>query len=160
MTRLRLLAGVGAALAVMALTAGSAAAGTLTITVRSVTVSLVRHDTKPKGFSKGDTIVNRDRLVNAVAQFGRKKGATVGADRTTTTFTSADTAVITGTVTLPGGTLTLGGKLIGLTNGELAVRVVGGSGKYAHAKGMLTVGTEPDNVLNTYRLVLPSPFAA
>ncbi len=140
--------------------AAGAAAGTVTIKVTSVTRSLVKHDVAPKGFSKGDTVVDRDRLLNAAPQFGRKKGAVVGKDATTTTFTGPHTATIRGTVTLPGGTLILRGELVGLTNGGLAVPVVGGTGKYAKAHGTLTVGTGKTRVLNTYRLVLPAPFAA
>jgi hypothetical protein len=140
--------------------AGAAGTGTLTIKVISVTVSLVRHDVAPKGIGKGDTVVDRDRLLNAVKQFGKKKGAVVGRDSTTTTFTSSHTATIKGTVKLPGGTLILGGELVGLTDGGLSVPVVGGTGRYAKARGTLTVGAGKSRVLNTYRLVLPAPFAA
>jgi hypothetical protein len=159
--RTQLLLGIGAGLLLGALTAGPAGATTtVTIKVTSVTIALHRHDVRPKGASKGDTVVDHDRLLNAVAQFGKKKGAPVGADNTTTTFTGPHSATIKGTVTLPGGTLTLGGELVGLSNGDLAVQVVGGTGKYADARGSLVVGTGRNRVLNTYRLVLPSPFAA
>jgi len=149
-----------AALLLCALSAGNARAGALTIEVTSVTTSLVRHDLPPKGYGKGDTVVDRDRLLNAVAQFGKRKGVVVGTDSTTTTFTSAHTAVISGTVTLPGGTLVVKGELIGLTNGGLVAPVVGGTGRYAKATGTVTVGPGADHVLNTYRLVIPTPFSA
>ena len=64
---------------------------------------LVEHDTPPKGPSKGDTVVYRDRLVNAVRQFGRKQGAVVGRDRGTMTYTSRSSARFDGVATLPGG---------------------------------------------------------
>ncbi len=126
----------------------------------SVTVSLHSRDVAPRGFSKGDTVVGRDRLLNAAAQFGKKKGAVVGTDDTTTTFTSAHTATIKGTVRLPGGTLTIAGEVIGLKNGGFAVPVAGGTGKFADAHGTLTVAAGANDVLNTYLIVLPAALAA
>jgi hypothetical protein len=149
-----------AGLVLAALTAGGAAAGTTTIELTSITVSLHRHDVAPKGYSKGDTVVGRDRLLNAKAQFGKKKGVVVGHDSSVTTFTSAHTATIRGTVTLPGGTLILRGEVIGLSNGGLTAPVVGGTGTYAHAHGTVTVGAGTKRVLNTYLLILPAPFTA
>ena len=72
------------------------AAKTRTIVVISNTVTFSRHDVAPKGASKGDTVVYRDRLVNAAAQFGKQKGALVGSDAGTLTFTSANTAALQG----------------------------------------------------------------
>ena len=157
---MRAATGICAALLVGALSAGEARAGAVTIEVTSVTTSLVRHDVAPKGYGKGDTVADRDRLLNAAPQFGKRKGAAVGTDSTTTTFTSTHTAVISGTVTLPGGTLTIRGELIGLTKGGLVAPVVGGTGRYAKATGTVTVGPGTDHVLNTYRLVIPTPFSA
>jgi len=122
-----------------------------TIRVTSVTVSMVSHDVKPTGASKGDSITYRDELVNATAQFGRRKGAVVGSDSGTMTFTSAHTARFEGKAILPGGTLTLSGSVYTTTDG-LVVPVTGGTGAYAHLHGTLTVGSGKDHVPNTYRL--------
>src|SRR6476469_6601265 len=73
----------------------------LTIAVTSVSISIKPTDVAPTGASKGDTVVYRDRLLNAKAQFGRVKGAAVGSDRGTMTFTSAHTATFSGVAVLP-----------------------------------------------------------
>jgi Dirigent-like protein len=145
-----------ATLAVLALAVSSAAAGgsdTQTIRVTSVTVKLVTHDVAPKGASKGDTVTYRDKLLNATAaQFGKSKGTRVGSDSGKLTFTSANTAVFDGEASLPGGTLTLRGNVIGLRDGGLVIPVTGGTGTFAHMTGTLTVGAGSQNVPNTYHL--------
>jgi hypothetical protein len=145
------------ALAVMtaAVVAPAAAAKKVTIALTSVSISAKQHDVVPKGTSKGDTIVYRDRLLNAKAQFGRAKGATVGADRGTMTFTSPHAARFSGVAVLPGGTLTLEGKVIALPNKSLAIPVTGGTGDFAKAKGYVLVGPGAKRALNTYTLTLP-----
>ena len=147
-----LLAGV---LAFAALPAATASGATQEIRVISVTVSTVSHDVKPKGASKGDTIAYRDTLVNAAPQFGKKKGAAVGSDSGTMTFTGPHTASFKGTAVLPGGTLTLSGPVYSTTAG-LVVPVTGGTGAFAHVHGTLLVGSGSKRVPNTYRLVRPS----
>jgi hypothetical protein len=146
---------------VLALAAVPAAlAQKTTITVRSETVVLKQHDIGPKGASKGDTIVQRDRLVNTGKQFGKKAGAVVGSDSGKLTFTSANTATFVGTTTLPGGTLTLRGVVYSLNDGSTVFQVTGGTGKYAGMHGTVTVGPERNHVLNTYRLTHTSALAA
>jgi uncharacterized membrane protein len=136
--------------------AAGAGAANKTILVTSVTLKMETHDIGAKGVSKGDTIVYRDRLLNAATQFGRKKGARVGSDRGTLTFTGAHTAKYDGSATLPGGTVTLRGLVTGVPGGGLIVPVVGGTGAFAHVHGTLTVGAGRNHVLNTYRLVSSS----
>jgi hypothetical protein len=111
------------------------------------------NDRPPKGSSKGDTVVYRDRLMNAVAQFGRKKGARVGSDRGTMTFTSAHRARFDGRARLPGGTLTLKGRVIALPNNAFAIPVTAGTGDYTGAKGYLVVAGGK-TALNVYRLTI------
>jgi len=140
---------------------GARAPQARTIRLTSITVSLVTHDKKPKGASKGDTIVYRDTLVNATPQFGRKTGAVVGSDSGIMTFTSAHTAVFRGVAKLPGGTLTLAGPVTG-TSGGLVIPVTGGTGAYARMHGTLTVGPGSKRAPNTYRLMrgsLTAPVA-
>lgn len=135
--------------------APGAEAGRLTFVVTSVGLTSKRTDVLPAGTSKGDRIVMRDRLLNAKAQFGRAKGAVVGSDHGTMTFTSAHAARFSGVAVLPGGTLVLSGKVVVLTAG-LAIPVTGGTGRFARAKGYVLVGRGTKRVLNTYSLSLPS----
>jgi hypothetical protein len=144
------------AVAVIALAAVPAATpATREIKVISVTVSTVSHDVGPKGASKGDTIVYRDKLVNAAPQFGKKTGVAVGSDSGTMTFTGTHTATFKGEAVLPGGTLTLSGSVYTSPEG-LVVPVTGGTGAFAHYKGTLLVGSGNKRVANTYRLIRPS----
>jgi hypothetical protein len=140
------------ALAAVALPATAAMVGARTIVVTSVTVKYVSHDRGAKGPSKGDTAVYRDRLLNAKAQFGKKKGANVGTDSGRLTFTGAHTATFKGKAKLPGGTLTLSGGVYSLQNGDFVVPVTGGTGAFAGMTGTLTVGTGKNHVRNTYTL--------
>ena len=138
--------------------AGSAiAAPPTTIRLVSVATSERMRDAPPAGPSKGDASIQTSRLLNAVAQFGKPKGAVVGRDSATITITSPTSATITGVATLPGGTLILRGALRIGTNGEAMFPVVRGTGRFAGARGTVTVtplGSET-RALNVYRLVYP-----
>jgi hypothetical protein len=137
----------------------AAASAPQTIRVTSVTISMVGHDVKPKGPSAGDSVTYRDRLLNVTAQFGKKKGAVVGSDRGKLTYLTAHTATFTGRVMLPGGTLRLSGAVYGTAAGGLVVPILGGTGRYADARGTLTVGSGRDRVLNTYSFTIKRPVA-
>jgi hypothetical protein len=139
-----------------AVLAPAAHAETITFSVMSVVVSAKPTDVPPKGASKGDKILERDRLVNTGARFGRAKGAVVGTDHGTLTFTSTHTARYSGTVVLPDGTIKLAGSITLLARGSLRIKVVGGTGRYAKATGSVVVGPGDKRSLNTYRLTLPS----
>jgi hypothetical protein len=150
-----------AALLAVAVVVGSASAATpaaggtpisLVITVKSVTTSIKRTDKPPKGASKGDRYVYRDRLVNVARQFGKPKGASVGRDAGSLTLTSSSTGVMTGVATLPGGTIRFGGKI---GSSPAPFSVLGGTGRYAHARGVLIVGAG-SSPLNIYRLTFPA----
>jgi autotransporter-associated beta strand protein len=140
--------------------APAAAATPRTILVTSDTVVMAVHDVRPHGPSRGDTVTYRDRLVNAVAQFGRPRGSTVGSDAGTLTFTGAHTATFRGTTRLPGGTLALVGAVYTLANGDLVIPVVSGTGSLAGLHGTLTVSSGRNHVLNTYRLTSTPPAIA
>jgi hypothetical protein len=135
--------------------ASAAQAETITFSVTSVSLSVNATDLQPKGTSKGDTIVYRNRLLNTAQRFGRPKGAVVGSDRGTLTFTGAHTARYSGTAILPNGTVRLAGIVTPLANGVLQFRVAGGTGRYAKAMGTVLVGAGSKRALNTYRLTLP-----
>lgn len=133
----------------------AAQAEKLTISVTSVVVSARKTDVVPKGTSKGDTIAMRDRLLNGKAQFGKKKGAVVGSDHGTMTFTGAHTARFSGVAVLPGGTLRLDGNVVPVTNG-LVIPITGGTGRFAKATGFVVVGHGDKTAPNTYVLTLPT----
>jgi hypothetical protein len=138
---------------------GVARAETLTIQVTSVVITIKPIDKQPKGTSKGDRIVQRNRLLNAVRQFGKKKGARVGTDSGTLVFTSAHSARFVGTTKLPGGTIKLKGVVRPLADGGLQIPVTGGTGRYAEATGTLRVAPGDKKVLNVYQLTLPGIVA-
>ena len=101
-------------------------------------------DRAPKGeVSPGDVIVSFDRLTNASAQFGRPKGARVGHDRGRFTFLTQTQMHVDGWTTLPGGRLHVR-SLVRKVRGEIvAMKVVGGSGAFAGARGTVTVTPYP-----------------
>lgn len=135
-----------------AASAPAAAARTMVIRLRSVTVAPSIKDLPPTGPSKGDVYGGRFRLLNVVPQLGRKAGAVVGTERSSLTLTSRTAAVIHGVVTLPGGTLVYGGR--GRLGSSAPIPVIRGTGRFAGARGTLTVGNG-NSPLNTYRLTLP-----
>ena len=105
----------------------------------------------------GDKVQAKNSLRNAVAQFGRPKGALVGSDLQTITVTSVTpTRVrVTLSVTLPGGTLRIAGTV---TSPKQALPVVGGSADFAGARGtseVKSLDADGDPALNIYRLSLP-----
>src|SRR5215203_4726339 len=137
---------------------------TRVIEVVSVELELVVKDTKPKkAANKGDSILFRDKLLNPAPQFGMAKGARVGSDRGTLTYTTAKRARFDGTATLPGGTLFLRGEVFSRREGGMAIPVAGGTGKFKGARGVLLVDPSnpktPNRALNTYRLTFPGPVA-
>lgn len=131
--------------------AASARETTVVIRVKSVPVSGILHDHAPKGLSKGDVYTGRDRLINAVPQFGKKAGAVVGSDRSTLTLTSPTIGLLTGVARFPGGTITFKGK--GRLGSSTRIPVVGGTGRFAGARGSMTVGSGYSPI-NTYRVSL------
>jgi hypothetical protein len=134
-----------------ATTPASAATPSIVITVKSITIASIPRDTPPKGASRGDRIILRDRLVNVRKQFGRPAGATVGRDEGTLRFTSPTTGTFDGVATLPGGTIRLHGII---HDGIETFTVAGGSGKYANARGTIAIGSGK-SPLNTYRISFP-----
>ena len=122
------------------------------IRLKSITVTSSFEDKSPKGPSRGDMVHARFRLLNVVPQFGRKVGAAVGTERSTYMFLSSKRVTLSGAVTLPGGTIRYGA--VGALGSSAPVPVVGGTGRFAGARGRLVVGTGR-SPLNTYYLTLP-----
>jgi hypothetical protein len=140
-----LVLGAGLGTTTAAPAAGSRA---IVITVRSVTTASIPSDRAPKGASKGDRVLLRDRLLNVRKQFGKPAGAMVGTDEGVLVLTSATSATFDGVTTLPGGTILLHGVF---REGIGTYSVAGGTGRYAHARGRVEIGNGP-SPLNTYRL--------
>jgi hypothetical protein len=143
-----ILLAVGAATGTTA--ASAAAPTTIVITVKSVTTASIPTDKAPKGASKGDRVLLRDRLINVAKQFGKPAGAVVGRDEGVLVLTSATSGTFDGVTTLPGGTIRLHGVI---RNGTESFSIAGGTGKYAHARGTIVVGPGK-SPLNTYHLKL------
>jgi hypothetical protein len=100
--------------------------------------------------------------VNVAPQFGKGANARVGVDRWTMTFTGAHSARVAGEAVLPGGRIRFSGPLTADAVNGLTIPVVGGTGRYAQASGVLVVGSGTSSSLNIYRLVLgkiPGPAA-
>jgi hypothetical protein len=129
----------------------------LVIRVLSVQTSVVYRDDPPKGSSPGDVIVQRDRLLNAARQFGRAAGAPVGSDTASVRIVTASTGVMTDTARFPDGTVVIEGTLSFMPHRPIMIPVVGGTGRYRHARGVYIEpgGGSPSNELNIFRLVLP-----
>jgi hypothetical protein len=117
-------------------------------------------DHSPKGYpDKGDVVRETSTLRNAVAQFGRPKGAIVGSDVWITTivippFGRAD---VKATTTVPGGTIRAVGTVTA-TQTTGSFRVVGGTAKYARARGTLSLrnlNASGSRGVIVYRLQLP-----
>jgi Dirigent-like protein len=134
---------------------GAAQAETLTIQLTSVVVKVRSIDTDPKGTSAGDRVIQRNKLLNTVRQFGKAKGTHVGSDQGTVTFTSSHTERYDGVTHLPGGTLKVKGAVRLILGGGIRIPVVGGTGRFKQASGMLYVAQGENRALNVYRITLP-----
>ena len=117
-------------------------------------------DRVPKGYpNTGDVVRETSTMRNAIAQFGRPKGAVVGHDTWLVTFVIPPLTKleVKATARLPGGTIRAAGTISGVqTTGTL--HVVGGTGSYAQARGtvsMRNLNTSGSRGLNVYRLQLP-----
>ena len=136
------------------------APSSLTIVVKSVAVTSVAHDLPPKGASKGDLITFTDSLLNTKPQFGKAAAEKIGTDSGKMSFTSGTSARLTGTASLPNGTIQFDGEVTVNADGTISVAVVGGTGKYAHVTGYLRVGKGEKKALNTYTLDFPGSLPA
>jgi hypothetical protein len=135
--------------------ARSASETSLTIRLISTVASLRAVDLPPKRApNKGDVFYVRSVLRNGVAQFGHPKGAVVGTDFAVLRFLSARMALLNVDVDLPGGTLRLRGKADAIRTTNV-LPVVGGTGRFANARGTSEVRDKKDRSINIYRLRLP-----
>jgi hypothetical protein len=155
----KLLGLTGIAALVLA-TAAGARPGATVIRVVSVATAQQVHDAPPKGPSKGDYVVVDDKLTNAAAQFGKKKGALVGTDHAIEKNVGANRVMVDGIARLPGGTIHFKGELKIRQNGIASVAVVGGTGDFQSAKGTVAIANltkDGKTALNVYTItVLPT----
>jgi hypothetical protein len=147
-------AGLGAGVA-----AGSQGGARLITVLSKTAKEQVAEDKAPAGDSKGDVIAGSSILRNAVAQFGKAKGAVVGRDQYRMVLETPNANGIHVTVTLPGGTLTCQGTLF-RNRARQVLRAVQGTGAFAHATGTCEATAAPKNpygadTLNAYRLQVP-----
>ena len=146
----------GIAALVLAGTAGARPDATV-IRIISVTTALKAHQASPKGPSKGDYVILDDRLANAVAQFGKKRGALVGTDHAVETNIGGNRVTIDGYARLPGGTIRFKGEFKIASSGIASVPVVGGTGDFQFAKGTVAIenlSKDGRTALNVYSLKL------
>jgi hypothetical protein len=152
----RLLALTGIATLVLTAAAGARTSATV-IRVVSVATAVKTHDEPPKGPSKGDYVVVDDKLTNAVAQFGKKKGALVGTDHAIEKNIGSNRVLVDGVARLPGGTIHFKGELKVASNGIATVAVIGGTGDFESAKGAVAIANltkDGKTALNVYSLKL------
>jgi hypothetical protein len=132
----------------------------LTIRVLVTPVTRTIEDVPPKTvrsmgvWSKGDTLVGTSILRNFVPQFGKPRGARVGTSSFEDVALSSQMVREDGVARLPGGTVHVRGVVpIGPT---VKVPVVGGTGVYAEARGVVEGRHLANGVtLNVCRLQLP-----
>jgi hypothetical protein len=146
-----------AAVAVPVSAAAATAQAPMTIQLISVATSDRVNDVPPRGPSRGDTSNQTSRLLNAVPQFGKPRNSVVGRDRATITLTGPSSGRIDGVTTLPGGTLVVRGAMRLQPGGGIVFPVVRGTGRYAGARGTVTIlgSSDPLRAVNVYRLVFP-----
>ena len=101
-------------------------------------------DAGEPGEGAGDSVVFTNRLVNAQAQLGKPRGAVVGRDAVRITFIARGFAEIVGTVFLPNGKIVVAGGVRD-SSSALRVPVVGGTGTYANARGLVIARDLPND---------------
>ena len=139
----------------------TAAAKSVTIRVLITPVTRSFTDVAPKThamtgeYTKGDKLKGTSILLNAVPQFGKPKGARVGTSRFVETALSPQRIMFDGISSLPGGTVHARGVMHEV-GGNLTVAVVGGTGLYARATGVIKGSHLPSGVtLDVARLQVP-----
>jgi hypothetical protein len=148
-------------MALSAAASDTAAAKSVTIRVFVMPVTRSFKDVVPKThgttgeYTKGDTLSGTSVLRNAVRQFGKPKGARVGASRFVMTALSSRRFRWDGVASVPGGTLHARG-VMGEIAGNPTVAIVGGTGLYAGATGLIEAHVLASGVqLDVVRLQVP-----
>jgi hypothetical protein len=152
-----------AALTALLLAVGAAAGTSLEFTVKTRQGPTTLHAHPPIG-GVGDTTDSTLVLRNAgIPLFGMGKHANIGTMEFTYTIrkqcaafggSCQSTADFHTLSDLPGGTVTAEGKSISISRQTITIPVVGGTGRYAGARGTVTI-SPASTKLSTYRLKLP-----
>jgi hypothetical protein len=142
--------------------AGGLARTALVITAKTTQGPTVTHPHAPPG-GVGDTFASSLKLVTVTAQLGKPEGATLGTMRFSYTIrkqctsfgkTCVATADFETVTTLPGGTVIANGEALSIAHPSITIPVVGGTGRYAGARGTVTISPSSTKT-STYRLRLP-----
>jgi hypothetical protein len=125
------------------------------IKVISVSTSYAEQRHPPAG-PVGDTAIMKDKLLNAVPQFGRAKNAVVGRDSAKATFLRGGGMRLCGVARFPTGTIRIcGAARVG--QGGYSLPVVGGTGAFAGVQGTVFVTGSDKRSLNVYDLTFGQP---
>jgi hypothetical protein len=114
-------------------------------------------DVAPRGFSAGDQFLVRDRLFNLVPQFGRARGAVVGNDAAVMTILQGGrSGSYSGVAQLVDGSIAIKG-VAPIDARTATMTVVGGTGRYARARGTVVIryAGKAGRATNQFRLTLP-----
>jgi hypothetical protein len=141
---------------------------TLTVISRIRPPTLKTHDLKPKGKpNRGDWIHYQALLLAVKKVPGSNKynaGDPIAWEEGRQTFLSATETRLKGTAHFPGkGTISFNGVMVEQKNGVVTVKVVGGTGKFYGATGVLLISSDEQNELdsvNIYRITLGEPGVA
>jgi len=134
-----LVAAAALALASGGITAAQAKHGTIHLTEATANPKPVVVDTGDPGTTPGDLVVVRDQLLphgtlNQVCTLVSVKGGPFTSDYE-----------CTGSIALPGGTITMQGPFTP-TAPEQSAAITGGTGAYAKARGEIVVRAEADDI--------------
>jgi hypothetical protein len=137
-----------------------------TVRHETLTLSIVQHGTTrtphPPLGDDGDVFTTTLLLSNTVAALGKPAHSSVGAmtfqyvlhGKCSTESCAGATADIVAISRLPGGTITATDNGVKLGRPPIMIPITKGSGVFAGATGMLSVGAAASPI-NTYKLTLP-----
>jgi hypothetical protein len=158
--RLKAAVVITAFLAVLAGSARASETNFTTVKLVSVTTKATADTARVPGEPANEQTVSSlheyDRLYNATKQFGKAAKVQVGTDHALLVRFASGRSWSTVTATLPGGTIHSVGYMRHVA-GEGELPVVGGTGRYAHVTGWLSirdVGTS-NFAANIYTLRIP-----
>ena len=147
-------AGIGSASLLLGSPVASATQDDALVIKVTATEIWSRVEPKPPSGLAGNVITGSDRLRNAVAQFGKARGAVVGRDTYRIAFDTATAGPITVKAFLPGGTIRCAGTY-SARRSVVVIRVAGGTGDFAGATGTCEARPAGTATLNVYRLKIP-----
>jgi hypothetical protein len=119
----------------------------LTIKARSQLDQVHLVDNAPAGDSPGDMLVFTERLLDA-------RGKVIGSDAATCVRLFGQESLCTGAYKLPGGRLMVQLVQPGPT-GTYEQAITGGTGRFAGARGIVTVAQSPNGDQFTFKVRLP-----